>query len=736
MIASQGGMMMLIPLSQPLKVSPSFSSTIMMQTVVHLLMVVSLFKSFSVGRASDEKDAEVKSILDKIERDALDFRDEMKRAYYARCNAQTLSECEGGNFYDCASVFPNQQCMAVDELVVSACGACNGWWDKTTSHVSSPAAVNLSDPDIIQTVCYSRLAEPYMVEKFKRDEQYWAKYNVYPSYTYFAAHNGIYRQIPGRHQKQCGAFDPRRRPWFVAASTGPKDVVLVIDTSDSMNRYLRLELAKQAAITIVNTLSVWDFVAIITFSDTASQVGGYTNLIRATMENKEILIDAINELEADGGTNFYDAFETAYNTLEDSIPLDKTAACNVAILFLTDGQITQGAREDDVINLVNNRTHQFATNHKRKKPIVFTYSLGDSADHDVTKAIACNTNGVWTPVNDYFGDLITTMSSYYKLFALGLGEGGNEDFAAWVEPYKFVTTGNMGTTVSVPLYDDTVSPPLFLGVVAIDIYMDALEQVLGEDSSSTTMLDRFIELSTARCPTIELSECELDALRDATCGVCNSTDYVGIVPEQCPLESDLPDRLFENTKMEGEEYWKRSCCSVDGFETSEDMCQASPPSKIHTDSPPPSGEQSKTILIISIVVPSVVILFFCVCCLTSDQRLIWPEINHWKANSKIKRHSTLSTETECNIELPNSVSIPDDRPYQSGHVPCVQEPAVGFARDNDNADEADQETESPLFRPDPPSSIEGDGALRRPVPERECSVEELERRLSNLARDL
>ena len=86
--------------------------------------------------------------------------------------------------------------------------------------------------------------------------------------------------------------------------------------------------------------------------------------------------------------------------------------------------------------------------------------------------------------------------------------------------------------------------------------MDGIEEILGEDSTSSTMLDRFVLLSTARCPKIELSELELDALRylgggeDATCGASNATSsagYVGIVPEKCPFQSDLPNNLWDNT---------------------------------------------------------------------------------------------------------------------------------------------------------------------------------------------
>ena len=94
--------------------------------------------------------------------------------------------------------------------------------------MSLPAAVtdgpvdNPTDPEIIESACYSRLAEPYMIEKYENDEEFWAKYNAQPSWTYFGAHNGLFRKIPATHQEQCGSYDPRKRPWFVAASSGPK----------------------------------------------------------------------------------------------------------------------------------------------------------------------------------------------------------------------------------------------------------------------------------------------------------------------------------------------------------------------------------------------------------------------------------------------------------------------------------------------------------------------------------
>ena len=92
-------------------------------------------------------------------------------------------------------------------------------WDKELSTVSIPSALadgpndNPSDQEIVESACYTRLAEPYMIDKYIESEQYWEKYNVQPSWAYFGAHNGLFRKVPAILQEQCGVYDPRRRPW-------------------------------------------------------------------------------------------------------------------------------------------------------------------------------------------------------------------------------------------------------------------------------------------------------------------------------------------------------------------------------------------------------------------------------------------------------------------------------------------------------------------------------------------
>ena len=619
-----------------------------------------------VPAATFDKEQEVKAILERMGSDVLAFRDEIEAAYSQRCSTDTLNQCARGNYNDCSSTFPNQVCMDPSELVMQQCGngqSCNALWDKSITTVAFPAALaqgeggNPTDHELIETACYTLQAEDFMVQKYQDDTSFWAQWDASPSWSYFGAHNGMFRQIPATQAQQCGKYDPRRRPWYVAASSGPKDVLLVIDTSGSMDEYGRMTLAIEAAITVVEMLTVADRVAIVPFSDSARIIGGDgATLIRATNENKQKIVSAIKGLRANGATNFYDAFTKAFDALDTTIRQESTTGCNIAVLFLTDGQITEGPGSSEVVSLVNGRIENLSSRYGRKA-VVFSYSLGINEDHTTTKTIACETGGIFQRVDDYAfgGDLVTAMSSYFLLFALGLGEGGNEDFTAWVEPYKFFTEGKMGTTVSAPVYDRTVSPPLFLGVVGVDSLMEGIEEVLGESATSSTMLDRFVLLSTARCPAINLTDCQLDALRylgggeEATCGRCSagvSSEFEGIVPTECRGVSDLPRDLWVNTEMKGLGYHERACCEI-GETVPSDQCTGTRGFGAASD--------LSTGAIVGIAVPIVAIgLAVCTYCYISKDK---------KSREKFASASSANTSSNGATRKP--------RPHQEPDIPVV-----------------------------------------------------------------
>lgn len=60
----------------------------------------------------------------------------------------------------------------------------------------------------------------------------------------------------------CVDYDPRFRPWYVSASSGGKNVILIIDVSGSMEGS-RIITAQDAAKSVIKTLSNNDFLGVI-----------------------------------------------------------------------------------------------------------------------------------------------------------------------------------------------------------------------------------------------------------------------------------------------------------------------------------------------------------------------------------------------------------------------------------------------------------------------------------------
>jgi hypothetical protein len=74
-------------------------------------------------------------------------------------------------------------------------------------------------------------------------------------YEYYGSQAiGSYTQWPGL-QWCLGDYDPRFRPWYAGAASGPKDVLIVVDSSGSMSGG-RIEMAIAAAKKVVDTLTL------------------------------------------------------------------------------------------------------------------------------------------------------------------------------------------------------------------------------------------------------------------------------------------------------------------------------------------------------------------------------------------------------------------------------------------------------------------------------------------------
>ena len=206
-------------------------------------------------------------------------------------------------------------------------------------------------------------------------------------------------------------------------------------------------------------------------------------------------------------------------------------------------------------------------------------------------------------------NIVDSLSGYYRLFALGL-VGDDRDSIAWVEPYKYdrkqtyvcsllmdsfrfslfnipllPTAGEtLGTSVSVPVYDRSKDPPIFLGVASIDVSLAALDTALGitPGRGSEESINRVALVSASRgCPRLELDLCELESFRrqgsagdDGMCSSnCTSSDYVQVEEEKCPFVSDYPTNLWKGVENAGLPYEERVCCVI-GETVPSDQCLA------------------------------------------------------------------------------------------------------------------------------------------------------------------
>ena len=462
-----------------------------------------LFNGVGVREVSANIDTLI-TLMRRMEEMALDVAREVENTYNtSRCTL--VGNCQPS--YDgCQSSLSvgSRECRSD---YVATCAnldpGCNGkMYDFTESSTRSPEGLlNPTDGQpksdkvlFREDLCYSNALTP----DFKQKAEEFASKNdriVQPPQTFFGTANGAFRIWPAQtdtcKDNNRHDFDTRIRPWFIAASSGPKDVILVVDTSGSMNNHNRWKLAKRATETVINTLTIGDFFNVVLFSSSGRTLLNGDQLMMATQVNKKRAIQELSNVIPTGYTNFESAFEVAFDVFDKSSS-EMSSNCQSAILFLSDGEATTGLGGSnqaqkpqlyDKIRLLNG-------NHNA---MIFSYALGSAADREASKEIACSSGGIYTNIPDNGGDdLLEHMSAYYKLFAIQQGISG-KNFTTWVEPYKYAS-GVMGTTVSSPVFDRSHNPPLWIGVVGIDFTVAELEVAVGGTNAYETVLQRLIYL--------------------------------------------------------------------------------------------------------------------------------------------------------------------------------------------------------------------------------------------------
>lgn len=93
-------------------------------------------------------------------------------------------------------------------------------------------------------------------------------------WQYFGSASGVFRTFPARAWHDvtaagCSAFEFRTASWYVSGSTGPKNVIIMLDLSWSMREESRLTVGIAAIAAVLSTLGPSDWFGVVAFNSSA-----------------------------------------------------------------------------------------------------------------------------------------------------------------------------------------------------------------------------------------------------------------------------------------------------------------------------------------------------------------------------------------------------------------------------------------------------------------------------------
>ncbi|XP_005108179.1 voltage-dependent calcium channel subunit alpha-2/delta-2 [Aplysia californica] len=348
------------------------------------------------------------------------------------------------------------------------------------------------DPHVIDVVLLTQKLEDTFIQNANEDPLL--------RWQYFGSTTGVTRLYPGREWSTNFAgfyddYDPRVRPWYIQATSGPKDVIIILDCSLSMKGE-KFSIAKAVAKTVINTLTKQDYVNVICARNSHwNEVGKWhyydtrvlscqeERMVKATNAHRKDLIEKIEKLVAGGTTELEKGYDLAFDLLRRA----PRTGCQSIIVFATDGKDTDG--EDvrcgpgyytrsgyvpgpickynftSVYNVPMEKNKYLAPNAR-----IFSYLIVEDAEM-FPGTLACDHNGSMLKL--LTGEnLITQMYNYFEfLSAIAATEN-----ALWTAPY--LDSWGLGLMITHAVPVTSAKTGKYIGVVGIDATLDEIENFL------------------------------------------------------------------------------------------------------------------------------------------------------------------------------------------------------------------------------------------------------------------
>ncbi|XP_008550287.1 voltage-dependent calcium channel subunit alpha-2/delta-3 isoform X1 [Microplitis demolitor] len=358
----------------------------------------------------ESKISAIKRIMDIAETSALSSKDEMPGQEFQYVNAKN-NNIE----FDFSRHFGG-------EVNVS----------KSAVHV--PTNVYDRAPDVIKAIKWSEELDQTFINNYEHDPSL--------SWQYFGSATGFMRQYPATtwNPKPVDLFDCRTRGWYIEAATSPKDILILVDVSGSMTG-MRKEIARHVVNNILDTLGNNDFVNIILFTNETHEVVPCFNdtLVQANLANVRELKEAISTIKTDRIANFSLVLNQSFRLLERFRLNKEGAACNQAIMLITDG-VPYNFKEIFQEWNWNNTDEP----DKTDMPVrVFTYLIGrEVTDVREVKWMACANRGYYVHLSTY-AEVREQVLNYVPVMARPLVLGKTDHPTIWTPVYADITDPKM-----------------------------------------------------------------------------------------------------------------------------------------------------------------------------------------------------------------------------------------------------------------------------------------------------
>ncbi|ESO88121.1 hypothetical protein LOTGIDRAFT_165858 [Lottia gigantea] len=372
------------------------------------------------------------------------------------------------------------------------------------SSVKLPDEVPRNDPAVINTVYFTAKLEETFLQNARDDPLL--------RWQYFGSTTGVTRLYPGREWSTNFAgfyndYDARLRPWYIAATSGPKDVVIILDCSLSLKGE-KFSIGKAVAKTVINTLTKQDYVNVICarashwdevgkwhYFDTEPMSCRQNQMVPATNSHRKDLIEKIEKLKAGGTSELQKGFEQGLKLLQSS----PRTGCQSLIIFATDGVDTDGEQVrcgpgyytrsgyvpgpickynfSDVWDLVTEKNSQLNPPAR-----IFSYLIVEDAELFPGNLSCSNRGSIKKLMNGE--NLISQMSNYFEF----LSANALSNNALWTSPYLDSWGLGLMLTHAIPVLSKVTGK--YIGVVGIDATLDEIENFLTKHQWGT--VDSFL----------------------------------------------------------------------------------------------------------------------------------------------------------------------------------------------------------------------------------------------------